>query len=235
MYENVTKYLDRLVSAVRPRRLLYLAIDGVAPRAKMNQQRSRRFRAAQDAKDRREMLEAVLNEMLACGHELPEGREGAEWDSNVITPGTEFMANLSKFIKFYILDRMNSDPFWRNIKVIISDASEPGEGEHKIMNYIRCQRTQEGFDPNQHHILHGLDADLIMLALATHEAHFTILREKVSFGTKKERDQEGQKSQAQQLLESEWIQSGGKLSALRPQDEWVYSKPLQALHVYTLR
>ena len=28
MYINVTKYIDRLFAAVRPRRLLYLAIDG---------------------------------------------------------------------------------------------------------------------------------------------------------------------------------------------------------------
>ena len=119
MYINITTYVDRLFNAVRPRRVLFLAIDGVAPRAKMNQQRSRRFRAAKEAKERQDMMNEVMTEIHELGLEFDShGKKGGmEWDSNVITPGTEFMYKLSHYLRFYILDRMNKYPAWRNIKV----------------------------------------------------------------------------------------------------------------------
>uniref|UniRef100_H2ZNE1 Uncharacterized protein n=1 Tax=Ciona savignyi TaxID=51511 RepID=H2ZNE1_CIOSA len=138
------------------------------PRAKMNQQRSRRFRASKEG----------AAELLRNGAKLPEVDPKAErFDSNCITPGTEFMFRLAACLRFYIIDRLNTDPGWRNIEVILSDANVPGEGEHKIMDFIRRQRGQPHHDPNTHHCICGADADLIMLGLATHEPNFTIIRE----------------------------------------------------------
>ncbi len=92
----------RLFRAVRPRKLLYLAIDGVAPRAKMNQQRSRRFRSAQEAREHAELEERIRSELVASGQQVPLAKQQQQaWDSNVITPGTMFMLNLAEYVRFY--------------------------------------------------------------------------------------------------------------------------------------
>lgn len=118
----------------------------------------------------------------------------------------------------------------RPAQVILSDANEPGEGEHKIMSFLRQERTQPGYDPNQRHVLHGLDADLIMLGLALHEPHFFVLREEVLFGRKAhERREENELRKAQEAIHGA---TGGTLA---PADKWVYAKPLQLLKIGTLR
>ena len=63
-----------------------------------------------------------------------------KFDSNVITPGTEFMHRLSIALKEYIIQRQTTEKEWQKLLIIFSDSSVPGEGEHKILDFIRSQR-----------------------------------------------------------------------------------------------
>ncbi|VEN57910.1 unnamed protein product, partial [Callosobruchus maculatus] len=79
------------------------------------------------------------------GEKLPEE---ARFDSNCITPGTVFMAKLHEQLKYLLWIKFPNDPLWQQCKVILSGHETPGEGEHKIMDYIRYMRSQPGYDPN---------------------------------------------------------------------------------------
>lgn len=172
MFIAIFNYIEHLFGKIKPKKLFFMAIDGVAPRAKMNQQRARRFRTALDAEKAREK---AINQ----GLEMP--KEDA-FDSNCITPGTEFMAKLTEQLKYFISKKVSEDVDWQGVEVVLSGHEVPGEGEHKIMEYIRQAKAQPGYDPNVRHCLYGLDADLIMLGLLSHDPHFCLLREEVTFG-----------------------------------------------------
>ncbi|XP_017276378.1 5'-3' exoribonuclease 1 isoform X2 [Kryptolebias marmoratus] len=175
IFADIFHYLEVLFRIIKPRRVFFMAVDGVAPRAKMNQQRGRRFRSAKEAEEK-------IKKALDKGEVLPTE---ARFDSNCITPGTDFMARLQEQLKYFVHNKLSTDKLWQNVKVYLSGHETPGEGEHKIMEFIRSENAKPGHNPNTRHCLYGLDADLIMLGLTSHEPNFSLLREEVRFGGKK--------------------------------------------------
>lgn len=151
VFQDVCENINKIISIINPKKRLILCIDGVAPRSKQVQQRQRRFLSALDSDS-----------------------EERSFDSNCLTPGTKFMDHLSKYIDWYIKKQISSENenIWKHIEVIFSSEKVPGEGEHKCLYYIRKYG-----DRNESFCIHGMDADLIMLALGTHFPKIYILRE----------------------------------------------------------
>ncbi|KAK9474762.1 XRN 5'-3' exonuclease N-terminus-domain-containing protein [Dipodascopsis tothii] len=180
MYMAIFSYIELLFEKVKPQKMFFMAIDGVAPRAKMNQQRARRFKTAMSAEEARQKARR-------SGEEEPKD---PPFDSNAITPGTEFMAKLTLQLKYFVTKKVSEDSRWRNIDIVLSGHEVPGEGEHKIMEYIRKTKAAAGYNPNTRHCLYGLDADLIMLGLVSHDPHFCLLREEVTFDSGRNKPKE---------------------------------------------
>lgn len=100
------------------------------------------------------------------------------------------MAKLTLQLKYFINKKVTEDAEWQGVEVVLSGHEVPGEGEHKIMEYIRLAKAQPDYDPNVRHCLYGLDADLIMLGLLSHDPHFCLLREEVTFGRRDKKSKE---------------------------------------------
>uniref|UniRef100_A0A8D3B2I1 5'-3' exoribonuclease 1 n=1 Tax=Scophthalmus maximus TaxID=52904 RepID=A0A8D3B2I1_SCOMX len=149
---------------------LYLDMNGI-----IHQCSGRRFRSAKEAEDK-------IKKALEKGEVLPTE---ARFDSNCITPGIDFMARLQEQLKYFVNNKISTDTLWHNVRVYLSGHETPGEGEHKIMEFIRSENATPEHNPNTRHCLYGLDADLMMLGLTSHEPNFSLLREEVRFGGKK--------------------------------------------------
>jgi 5'-3' exonuclease len=154
MFIAVLEYLDKIISFVEPKKGIYLAIDGVAPVAKIKQQRSRRFKSVADK---------IMWDNIKKKHNKPLTHH---WNNNAITPGTEFMVKLdNKIIEW---------AYKINKNIIYSSCFTPAEGEHKLLQFIRTnQRENKDFS----YVVYGLDADLIFLSLATESNKIFLLRE----------------------------------------------------------
>ena len=170
MIQAVLAYIEKLVNLVEPS-LLYIAIDGVVPIAKMLQQRQRRFKSSQD-----KINEIKIREK--CGMETDSV---TGWDTNAISPGTEFMEKLNGEIETFIRGKLKNN--YDKMKVVFSSSHVAGEGEHKILNFIKTNKDELS-SPDNNFIIYGLDADLIMLSMVSAVENVYLLREEVEF-TKK--------------------------------------------------
>ena len=155
----------------------YIALDGVVPYAKIKQQRFRRFKGGAEPHIPHNGGPGD-SDSGAWGQGSSGGPGGGAWggspiwDKNAITPGTQFMASMAVSLK-----EVGKAHGW-----IISDTDEPGEGEHKVLQWLL--KTQLINGPI---IVYGLDADLILLCLIAEdklgkEFPIYLLREAMAFG-----------------------------------------------------
>jgi len=135
--------IDEYINILKPNNTIYIAFDGVAPVAKLEQQRSRRYKSL------------YQNNILRS---IKKNESIEQWNTTAITPGTGFMEKLSEKMYVYY-----DNPSKYNVEtIIVSCSDECGEGEHKLFEYIRSYPELHN---NKNTVIYGLDADLIMLSI----------------------------------------------------------------------
>jgi 5'-3' exonuclease len=147
--------IEEYIDLILPLKNIMIAFDGVAPAAKLEQQRNRRYKS---------WYQNEISKAIFSGSGSASGSSGSSaltkdpWNTTAITPGTLFMKELNEKVQKYFSN--NSKYSGKNI--IVSTSDQFGEGEHKIFEYIRGH-------PDEHStattVIYGLDADLIMLSI----------------------------------------------------------------------
>jgi len=152
LINNICLQIEVYIKEVNPKKLVYISFDGIAPVAKLKQQKERRFKS----KIIEELLNDTIKENMTGNCKIDLDKED-KFDRTSITPGTYFMNNLNKKVKEYFSGREKD---YNVKKIIVSGSDERGEGEHKIFDYIRNNNEM-----SDAHVIYGLDADLIILCL----------------------------------------------------------------------
>ena len=115
--EKTWDYLNGCIKYANPTNVTYTCIDGVAPIAKMSQQRKRRY------------LTVLNNKLLGIK---------PIWDRNAISPGTAFMINLEAYMNKQFREKGTNGKL-----NYFSGSNEPGEGEHKLFAILNTISKNE--------------------------------------------------------------------------------------------
>ena len=150
LIEKVIEILNNKINSIGFERIdtIYIAIDGVAPMAKMMQQRQRRYKSVKES----ELLQNLNKEYNITSDKIV-------WDTNAITPGTKFMERLNDALEFY---RTRMTEIFPNMEIIIDNSDTPGEGEHKLLQHMNVNKD---IHKDKNKVIYGLDADLIILTM----------------------------------------------------------------------
>jgi len=162
---EIIRYTSYIIcNIVKPKKLVFISIDGQVPMGKIVKQRSRRYKKVQDDAFRKKVHEK---------YNIPLKEQ---FNGNKITPGTQFMFKLGcRLRSFAKLGAFNKHAK-KSFKIFVSDSNVPGEGEQKIMDFIRSGETKSnGQYPNI--VIYGLDADLIILSMLLKREKVKLLRE----------------------------------------------------------
>ena len=141
LIKSVATKIEEYITTINPTITVYIAFDGVAPVAKLEQQRTRRYKSN------------FTNKIIDSFKENKQ----SQWNTTNITPGTQFMDKLSKYIHTFF----NNPQKYNLQNLLISTSLNEGEGEHKLFSDIRNDPEYK----TQRTVVYGLDADLIMLSL----------------------------------------------------------------------
>ena len=80
LLKKICEKIVEYINIIKPTDIVFIAFDGVAPFAKMEQQRNRRVKSVLE----RNILKEV------------QDKETLPWDKTAITPGTKFMTKMNK-------------------------------------------------------------------------------------------------------------------------------------------
>jgi 5'-3' exonuclease len=169
-YENklitrIIKQLQHVIcEVIRPKKTVYIAVDGPPPFAKMIQQRARRYKTIKELNFKKELEKKYRITIPTL-----------QWNKSAISPGTSFMVKLSKII-IQNIQQKNFQVHNEKLIVIFSDDSIAGEGEHKLLPSIRRMKSQQEINPEVS-VIYSPDADLIVLTVMSGVKNIFILRE----------------------------------------------------------
>ena len=145
--DKIAHYIEQL----GPHTTIFIAFDGVAPFAKIEQQKTRRYRSWYES--------SIMTEFDTSVNDLTNPSP-TNVSSSMFTPGTDFMKKLSTHIKQHFSCKEAKQRF-KVKEIIVATPEQAGEGEHKLYEHLR----KYPMDDTGNIAIYGLDADLIMLSL----------------------------------------------------------------------